>query len=175
MSSQDDPRLSHFAVSEAGDISFYAVRGGTVRRFQSEASMNAMKRIAPQIIIFCLGGNDIDSSDAHPLRVGMDLFQLASKLKHSIHGLRRVGFCQVVERKRWRQLSVEGGRVAVQDINEFLQAACVEHECFFYWEHKGLAFSRFNIFRTDGVHFSNYGNKKFFRSVRGAILRAVRS
>ena len=50
----------------------------------------------------CLGGNDIDTT------VSMDLFQLASKLKNNIDGLRRVGFCQVVERKRWRHLSVEG-------------------------------------------------------------------
>ena len=47
MVSQDDPRFSQFAVSEAGDIAFYAVRGGTVERFQSEAFVNAMKRIAP--------------------------------------------------------------------------------------------------------------------------------
>ena len=71
MVSQDDSRFSHFAVSAASDISFYAVRCGTVKRFQSKASVNAIKRIAPQIIIFCLGGNDIDGSDADPLRVAM--------------------------------------------------------------------------------------------------------
>ena len=123
MVSKNDPRFSHFAVSEACDISFYAARCGTVKRFQSEAYVNAMKRIPTQIIIVCLGGNDIDSSDAHTLGVGMDLFQLTSKLKNNIHGLGRVGFCKVMERKRWRHLSVEGGRAAVQDINEFLQAA----------------------------------------------------
>ena len=63
----------------------------------------------------------------------------------------------------------------MQDINEFLRAACVEYECFFYWEQKGLALSRFNIFRPDGFHFSNHENEIFFRSVRCAILRAVRS
>ena len=130
MVSQDDPRFSHFAVFQAGDIYFYAVRGGTVKRFQSERSVNAMKRVAPEIIIFCLGGNDIDGTDAHPLRVGMDLFQLASNLKNNIHGLRRVGFCQVVERRggdiyRWRKVGPRCRKVGPRCrtmINEFLQA-----------------------------------------------------
>ena len=78
MVSQGDPRFSHFAVSEAGDINFYAVRGGAVTRFQSEMSTDAMERIAPDIIVLCLGGNDIDATDAHTLRVGMDTFHLAS-------------------------------------------------------------------------------------------------
>ena len=90
MVSQDDACFSHFAVSEAGDINFSAVR---VTRFQSERSTDAMERIAPEIIILCLGGNDIDATDAHTLRVGMDTFHLASKLKYNIHDLRRVGFC----------------------------------------------------------------------------------
>ena len=51
-----DARFSHFAVSEAGDVNFYAVKGGTVKRFQAERSVNAMERIASEIIIFCLGG-----------------------------------------------------------------------------------------------------------------------
>ena len=54
------------------------------------------------------GGNDIDATDGHPLTVGMDVFQLASKLNNNIHGLRRADFCLVVGRKRWRNLSVEG-------------------------------------------------------------------
>ena len=101
MVSHNDTRFNQFAVSEAGDINFYAVRGGRVERFQLEESMNAMERIAFEIIIFCVRGDDIDATDAHTLRVGMDSFQLASKLKDNIHGFRRVGFCQVVER-RWR-------------------------------------------------------------------------
>ena len=83
MVSQDDPRFSHLAVSEAGDVIFSAVRG-TVKRFQAEGSMNAMERIVPEIV-FCLGGNDINDTDAHPLRLGMDLFQLANKLKNNFH------------------------------------------------------------------------------------------
>ena len=66
--------------------------------------MNAMERIAPEIIILARC-NDIDATDAHTLRVGMDLFQLASKLNDN-HGLRRGEFCQL--RKRWRHVSVEG-------------------------------------------------------------------
>ena len=64
MVSQDDPRFSSFAVSEAGDINVYAVSGGTVKRFQSEVSMNAMECIAPEIIILYLGGYDIDALHA---------------------------------------------------------------------------------------------------------------
>ena len=53
-----DPRFSHFAVSEAGDVNFYAVKGGIVKHFQAERSVNAMERIASEIIIFCLGGGE---------------------------------------------------------------------------------------------------------------------
>ena len=140
-------------MSEAGDISFYAVGGGTMKRFQSEWSMNAMARIAREIIILCLWGNDIDATDAHALRFGMDLFQLASELKNNIHGLRRIGFCQAVERKTWMHLSVEGVRpryrTSMSSCRQLVYGMIV-----FYWEHKGLTLSGFKISRPDGVHFN---------------------
>ena len=46
-----------------------------------------------------------------------------------------------------------GSRAAVQDMNEFLRAACVQHDCLYYLGQKGFARSRFEIFKPDGVHF----------------------
>ena len=70
---------------------------------------------------------------------------------------------------------MEGARAVLQDINEFLQAACIQHDCCFHWEQKGLGLSQDSRFSgLTSCTFPSKETKNFSRSVRCDILLALR-
>ena len=95
----------------------------------------------------------------------MRLYEMARyMIKHA--GVLRLIVCQVVRRNRWRHLSY--------DINEFLLAVCDGEKGVSFWKHRGLWQAGSDIFRKDGVHLNDLGNRKLLKSIRGAILLAIR-
>ena len=44
----------------------------------------------------------------------------------------------------------------------------------YYWRHRGFWKSKSEIYLPDGVHLNNLGNYKFMRSIRGAVLQALK-
>ena len=120
-----EPRYRDFAVSLNGcrAVSFYTKRGGRVADFAPRHATEKIRKLLPDIVILCMGGNDIDSRDVNhkPQAVGMKVFQLASSLIRI--GVNQVGVCQVFPRKKWRKLLRREGDRAVEIIN----AACENH------------------------------------------------
>ena len=166
--------MGDFGLREVNidDISFLAVRGGTVDRFMSRVNQEVVRRQAPDIVILHLGGNEVDGS-APPQLIGMHLYELA-KLYRSL-GVKHVTVCQIVRREKWRHLSFKEGTERVRMINEFLVAVCDGSNQITTWRHRGLWQPVNVIFGRDGVHFNSLGNYKFFKCLRGAILQACRT
>ena len=44
----------------------------------------------------------------------------------------------------------------------------------YYWRHRGFWSCKQDLYLSDGVHLNSLGNYKFIRSVRGAILKALK-
>ena len=44
----------------------------------------------------------------------------------------------------------------------------------YYWRHRGFWKSKSELYLPDGVHLNNLGNYKFMRSIRGAVLQALK-
>ena len=88
-------------------------------------------------------------------------------------GVRQVCLCQIERRKKWRHFDFDTGAARVASANAALQSACGGRRGLFYWSHKYLWNSPAKVFRQDGVHLSDIGNFRLFRSIRGAIFRAV--
>ena len=44
----------------------------------------------------------------------------------------------------------------------------------FHWRHRGFWRCKSRFLARDGVHLNNHGSYKFFRSLRGAVLRCMR-
>jgi len=124
------------------------------------------------VVILHIGGNDICARSASsPIMVAMDVLRLARRLLES--GTKRVAVCQVCRRRSWRGLTHEEGTARVIEINRYLEAFCRDSDGVFFWRHKRVWNSVHDVFRADGVHFNDVGNYRFYRSLRGAMMKAV--
>ena len=159
----------NFGLSEV-EISYLGVRGGRVATFKNK--LDEVARLAPDIIIMHLGGNDLES-DRPPQQVGMELYELAKDYKKL--GVKHVTVCKIIRRAQWRHLSVNEGNARVIIINEFLSAVCDGYREIYSWRHRGLWQPDNGIFREDGVHLNDLGNYKLYKCMRGAVIRAFRS
>ena len=155
------------------DVVFLGIRGATVLSLHTGAVLRQVRHIDPDIVILHVGGNDIDNKSGPPPQlVGMRIYTLAQTLVQQ--GVGTVMVSQVVRRNRWRHFSHMEGTERVARINEFLVAACSGVKNVFMWKHRGMWPPERGLFRGDGVHFNDPGNFKFYKSIRGAILHAVK-
>ena len=103
------------------EISYVGVRGGRVATFRNKP--DEVARLAPDIIIIHLGGNDLES-DRPPQQVGMELYELAKDYKNV--GVKHVTVCRIIRWAQWRHLSVNEGnasffRLFAMDIVKFIR------------------------------------------------------
>ena len=118
----------------------------------------------------CLGGNDFPAST--PVMIALDIVRLARRLLAS--GVQCVCIGQVCRRLRWRTVTYVVGASLVQELNYYLESFSRDTEGVFFWRHKRLWTSIRPVFRQDGVHFSDEGQYRLFRSMRRAIMASVR-
>ena len=154
------------------EIAYEGIRGATVATLLSPSVMSRVVARRADVVILHIAGNYICGRSASPpIMVALDVLRLARRLLES--GTKRVAVCQVCRRSRWRGLSYEEGAARVIEINRYLEAFCRDSDCVFFWRHKRLWNSVHEVFRADGVHFNDVGNYRFYRSLRGAMMKAV--
>ena len=72
------------------------------------------------------------------------------------------------------QFQLRGGWCSCNPINDYLEHFCNDTVGIFLWRHKRLWNSIRPVFRRDGVHLSDIGSFRLYRSIRGAVIRAVK-
>ena len=165
------PGFSDFAVDGIPcDVNFNGVRGATVNTFLDADMFARIIAVRPNVVCLCLGGNDL--ATATPVMVALDIIRLARRLLSA--GVQCVCVGQVCRRLRWRNVTHSVGDSLAQELNTYLESFSDDTEGVFFWRHKRLWTSIRPVFRPDGVHFSDEGNYRLFRSMRGAIMAAVR-
>ena len=155
---------------EQYDVKFQGMRGAKLTHYTRNAIFDEIKRSSPKMVVLQLGGNDLDSQ-IPPQLIGMRLYEFAKDVvvRHSC--VKQIVVCQAIRRRKWRHLSYEEGAARVATFNEFIVAACGGCAQIKVWKHKGMWLTQHNIFRRDGVHMNELGNHKFYRSMRGAVLK----
>ena len=163
--------FSDFSVDGAScDVTYNGVRGATVNTFLDADMFARIIDVCPNVVCLCLGGNDLTT--ATPVMVALDIIRLARRLLSA--GVQCVCVGQVCRRLCWRNVTHSVGDSLAQELNSYLEAFSNDTEGVFFWRHKRLWTSIRPVFRPDGVHYSDLGNFRFFRSMRGAIMAAVR-
>ena len=123
------------------------------------------------IAILQLGSNDINT-DTTPVELGSRIVDFAKYLITS-QGIKIVYICQIFTRQRPRYIRPDHYEVLRQGVNDHLELLLHGDPHIKYWAHKRIFQSPLQLFLEDGVHLNVAGTKKFYKSLRQAIIFAV--
>ena len=158
-------------------ISYYGMSEATIDSLRRK--VHAILRDRPAIIMMQLGGNDFSGDDvADHTEVANKLIQLAKDLRQGHAGVVVIG--KLFYHKTSRHLPTEGQVIRYNDkvkqTNDGLQANAktLLEDNIMVWNHKGRELMRDEIIGPDGTHLNNLGMKKFYKSIRGALITAQR-
>ena len=137
--------------------------------------------VNPQVVLLQIGGNDFTGDGAcDHLDVPYNIIRLAKKIKQ-YRSVVAVYIGKLFYRDThpkylpsMEQVHRYNGKV--DDINTILEgSAKALQECdIIIRNHKGRVLLREHILKSDGTHLNALGAKKFYRSIRGALIDAKR-
>ena len=135
--------------------------GSYIKKFSSK-----IHSFQPQVVIVDIGTNDL--GQVRPETVGSQIEELATWL-HREKGVEQVIVGEVCQRFKVRGDLAEFNK-HVDLLNNYLSVVIGDLEYARFWVHKGLQQGMY--FLEDGVHLNEAGNKKLWRSWRGAVIQA---
>ena len=141
-------------------------RWGTIAKVR-KFDLNIIRRLSPDSIILELGSNDLTKLPAQT--VGLELETLVRYL-HDKLNVKSIAVCQVIRR---HSPQCAAYNFKVTKLHLYLKAILETIPYCLYWRPRGFWNSRENIYLPDGVHLNELGKLKLFRSIRGAVIKAV--
>ena len=124
------------------------------------------------IVFLDIGSNDLCSMRIAPATLADTIFAFACWLIQQ--GCNRVMIGEILHRKQGTLYNAR-----VDETNQRLQCLCADQESVRFWQHN---FNNFNrrfqqeFVSPDGVHIDpTLGMRRYYRSVRGAVLCAAHS
>ena len=149
------------------EVIFHGIGGRTISKFR-KYDFAVVHKFAPDIIILELGSNDLVKLS--PQTVGSELESLVQDL-HNRFSVKFVVVGQVL--RRFTEDSVNFNR-KVGKLHQYLKVVLEQFPYCYYWRHRGFWNCKQDLYLSDGVHLNSLGTYKFMRSVRGAILKALK-
>ena len=160
-----NPNLNHqFLLTALATFKWHGVGGRTVAKTM-QYDLPVVASFAPDIVILQLGTNDLSRLD--PLVVGSAIEELVTIL-HDTYNVKLVCVCQTLLGSN----PVFNARVRA--LNSYVKTFLEALPYSFFWGHRGFWNSSQRFLARDGVHLNRQGQYKFFRSLRGAVLRSLR-
>ena len=153
-------------LSSLGSVNFHGVGGRTVAKVR-KFDLSIIRRLSPDIIVLELGSNDLTKLPGQT--VGSELETLVRYL-HDEFNVKSIAVFQVIRR---HSPECTAYNFKVTKLHLYLKAVLEPIPYCFYWRHRGFWNSRENIYLPDGVHLNDLGNLKLFRSIRGAVIKAL--
>ena len=153
-------------LSSLGSISFHGVGGRTIAKVR-KFDFSIIRRLRPDIIVLELGSNDLTKLPAQT--VGSELETLVLYLHDEFH-VKTLAVCQVMRR---HSSECTAYNFEITKLHLYLKAVLEPIPYCLYWKHRGFWNSRENIYLPGGVHLNDLSNLKLFRSIRGAVIKAV--
>ena len=120
---------------------------------------------APDIVILQLGTNDL--SRLNPLVVGSSIEELVTIL-HDTHHVKLICVCQTLLG------SDPVFNTRARAFNKYVKTFLEALPYVFFWGHRGFWNSSQGFLARGGVHLNKQGQYKFYRSLRGAVLKSLR-
>lgn len=178
-------RRLHSDISQSTNSSFerdyglgvdvsYICKGGWKLKDVRE-NMVSIIAIAPDYVIMQCGANDL-CDHRHGETVGMQMLEVAKEIKERSTA-KEVVIGQSLNRRVGRYLKnpaqADQFNQNAKRANIFVKGLAGEYGVI-YWRHRGLTCpeegGKGDTLCKDGVHLSNRGQYKYFKSIKGAIV-----
>ncbi|XP_062613677.1 uncharacterized protein LOC134275411 [Saccostrea cucullata] len=157
-------------------VYFYGISGGRLDSLEVDSVfIEKLRTYGPDIIVIQLGGNDMSMTAVRPEVFACRLIEWVSSLTSRFCFIKNIVVCELFIRAKPRQVSVEMYESKRRIVNQMLKDMLEDYPNLTFWRHLRLMQSPLAILCGDGVHLSVIGTKKFYRSLRLAVLHAIRS
>ena len=157
-------RLNHASSLSQAKIHLWGLSGFTVQ-MALFYRLTRVESFRPDIVVLELGTNDLTSCE--PEVVGSMLEELVRVL-HVDYGVKVVCVNQIIFRAN---SPVFNARVPI--LNRYLKVVLEPLPFAFFWHHRGFWRSARDLLHSDGIHLNSWGHFQLYRSMRGAILKAL--
>ena len=124
-----------------------------------------------KVAILQLGGNDMDGNVC-PLLFASKLDDFVKWLE-SEYGIFYTYICKIFTRPQPRHCSVEQYEINRANALHSLSTMIADNPGVKIWKHRKIFNSPNNLFKRDGIHLNDCGTKKFYESIKMAIILAV--
>ena len=151
-------------LSSRAVIRWHGIGGRTVPK-TLQHDLSVVQSFRPDIVILQLGSNDLTVSE--PLHVGSAIEDFV-RLLHDTYGIRFICVCQTIN----RQGATTFNRY-VTLLTKYLSVVLEPIPYALFWHHRGFWKAAQTVYARDGVHLNDRGQRKLYRSIRGAILRSL--
>ena len=159
---------------EVGNVKFWGFSGAHVPRLIEKADQfeHVLKDCH---VILQIGGNDLNSDRVNPETLAEEILNLARRLINQ-KGVHSVCIGQLLYRSQSRGSRFILRRrynIMVDILNKKLQFLCEFFPRITFWSHRRMLQNCKSYMDQDGTHLNKRGMKKYARSVRGAMLKAI--
>ena len=163
----DSTHLNHrFMIHEPAQFKWHGVGGRTVEK-AIRCDLHVVESFAPHIVILQLGTNDLSHLD--PLVAASAIEDLVGIL-YEEHSVRQICVCQTLIHENDAAFNVR-----VKALTKYLKVLLEPIPYCFFWGHRGFWNTSQRYFARDGVHLNKLGHYKYYRSLRGAVLKSWHS
>ena len=158
--------LTNFHLGNDLVIRWQGTGGRTVAK-TVQYDLGVVESFAPHIVILQLGTNDLASLSA--VETGSAIEDLTRLLFES-YGVQFICVCQTIYRENTPSFNTQ-----VNILTRYLKGVLEPIPYVLYWRHRGFWNCKSSFLARDGIHLNKLGQYKFFRSLRGAVLRCLRA
>lgn len=168
--------LSNFGFSfHQCVVRFHGVSGGTLRKLQEDHIFaEKIRPFRPKIIIVQLGGSDLCIPNTRPEVFACELKEWMETLMGHHGHIKHVFICELFVRRTTRGVNVHIYESRRTIVNKMLKALIDTEENMTFWRHLRLMNSPLDVLDKDCVHLIALGTNKFYRSLRLALIHAIR-
>ncbi|XP_071501990.1 uncharacterized protein [Diadema antillarum] len=169
-----DPARSNLALERSSVLAFLHDVGHTQpgNVFSASSQLDLVWELSPDAVVIDLGSNDLCELGATTESTVTALLDLALRVSR-IPGVRHVIVCGIIPRlfvPKWKT----NFNAAVHDTNRLLAKFLENLPNVHFWRHRAFTQNHSKLFMQDGVHFNEAGMLRYFRTIRGAVMKAYK-
>ena len=168
------PYMKDFGIfPNQGSVFFQSKSGATVARLREDKNIRKILQLRPEIVVLEVGTNDLAREDMSPKDVADGVMELVRDVL-DCH-VREVVVDQVILRgKEGMERAVPEFKDKVHDYNRRIKNDLQYQPRASFWHHRNLWNVELEEHLEDGTHLNALGNKKLYRSVKGAIQSTMK-